>query len=540
MFFPSMLQAKAPRKVTIVSENITRNTVWTDVEEVVLVGNVYVKSGTTLTLSPGTIVRGDKATKGTLIVARGAKIVANGTASAPIVFTSLEDRPAPGDWGGVVILGRASTNQTFQGQPGIGEIGGGLNNRESQGLYGGGIAVNNADNSGSLRYVRIEYAGASLGSGYKPGGLTLGGVGTNTSIEYVQVSDCAGDAFQWLGGTVNCRYLISYRCADDDFETSCGYFGQVQFGLTVRDPNRWDTANGGMSNGVESLNETTGAGTLPKTRPVFSNLTIVGPDIAAQGSGNRQGLGLHRNTELGLYNSVVVGAWTESGVRLDGDSVVQNAQDGRIDIRNTFIAGSNTAISSKSTRTFDANAWFNAPTFGNRAFGQASALALIDPTNIGRPNPMPRSNSPLLQGANFSAPRLQSTFFEKVSFSGAFGPRNGVLLDWTCGWAMFSTGLSNCNSVATREVVSPFSGLTLSPSVTAGTTQLQFALAQPIDMQLSIVSATGAHWSLNPKQRLASGDHQIPIELGSLPAGQYWVMLRTKDYATVVPVLRVQ
>jgi len=169
-------------------------------------GLVYVTNGAVLTIEPGTKIVGESNRNGGLIVTRNAKLNADGTADKPIVFTSESSTPKRGDWAGIVLLGNAPTNASYNGQQGIGEIEGGINNSEGMGLYGG---TNAADNSGILRYVRIEYAGYAFLPDKEINGLTFGGVGNQTVVDYVQVSYANDDSFEWFGGTVNCKHLIS-------------------------------------------------------------------------------------------------------------------------------------------------------------------------------------------------------------------------------------------------------------------------------------------------------------------------------------------
>ena len=250
----------------VVSGNITTNTTWTKNNTYLLSGFVYVKDGATLTIEPGTVIEGQNLSKGSLIVTRGAKIMASGTPDEPIVFTSDQNSPSYGDWGGVIICGKAPTNASNNGVDGEGLIEGGVGE-----LYGGSDPN---DNSGVLRYVRIEYAGIAFQPNNEINGLTMGGVGAGTTIEYVQVSYANDDSFEWFGGTVNCKYLIAYRGLDDDFDCDFGYSGNIQFAYAQRDPGVADISG---SNGFEIDNDANGTGRTPKTRPTFSNVTIVGP-----------------------------------------------------------------------------------------------------------------------------------------------------------------------------------------------------------------------------------------------------------------------
>src|SRR5665647_2298576 len=252
-------------------------------------GLVYVTNGAVLTIEPGTKIVGEKGKNGGLIITRSCKIIADGTADKPVVFTSEEANPQRGDWAGVVLLGNAPTNSSFNGQAGIGEIEGGINNSDGLGLYGLGSSSNPADNSGILRYVRIEYAGYAFLPDKEINGLTFGGVGSGTIIDYVQVSYANDDSFEWFGGTVNCKHLISFRTLDDDFDTDNGFSGKIQFGISLRDSAVADISK---SEAFECDNDANGSDlktVLPsipvsaanpvaivpvRTSAVFSNMTL--------------------------------------------------------------------------------------------------------------------------------------------------------------------------------------------------------------------------------------------------------------------------
>ena len=305
-----------PATVTTVSTDVLTNTTWSGV--VKLQNKIYVKNNATLTILPGTIIRGDKLTQATLIVTRGAKIYANGTASNPVVFTSNEapGTRLPGDWGGLVILGLAKNNQPG----GVANIEGIVPTTDTQ--FGGNF---DNDNSGSLTYVRIEYGGIALEPNKEINGLTCGSVGSATVIDYVQVTSSGDDSFEWFGGTVNCKHLIAYRGLDDDFDTDYGYRGKVQFGLSIRDKDLSDAI--GDSNSFESDNDAAGSTAQPKTRPVFSNMTLVGPKgngtIALPvGEKFEKAFRLRRNTSTSCLNSLVTG-W-EKGLSIESTSTAAN------------------------------------------------------------------------------------------------------------------------------------------------------------------------------------------------------------------------
>jgi hypothetical protein len=423
----SPTQPVEDKEIVVLEGNINSNMTLTKSNKYLLRGFVNVNVPATLTIEAGTIILGEKVSKGTLIINRGAKINAAGTASSPIVFTS-EMPPGSrtsGDWGGVIIAGRASINVPG----GTATIEGGTGT-----TYGGGSSSDDDDNSGVLRYVRIEFPGVAYLPDNEINGLTLGGVGRGTTIEYVQVSYSGDDSFEWFGGTVNARYLISLRAVDDDFDTDFGYRGKVQFAFALRDPQVADISG---SNGFESDNDGTGTTNTPRTQPIFSNVTVIGPmaDTAASYNVNyRRGAHLRRSTLTSIYNSVVVG-WP-TGLLLDGSNVVSACTTDVLQIRNSIWAGLRTGNSFTSTvSTFDASAWYNTAAYGNRSYLQPADIGLGNPFNLTNPDPIPGSSSPVASGASFSNPRLSDSFFTQTTFVGAFSP---TAPRWDAGWANYN------------------------------------------------------------------------------------------------------
>jgi hypothetical protein len=350
-----------PTTVTTVSADITTNTTWSGV--VKLMNKVYVKNNATLTIAPGTIIRGDKLTQGTLIITRGAKIIADGTAANPIVFTSNEAVGArnEGDWGGLVILGLAKNNQPG----GVANIEGIVPTTDSQ--FGGNF---DNDNSGILRYVRVEFAGIALEPNKEINGITFGSVGNQTIVDYTQVSFSGDDSYEWFGGTVNCKHIIAYRGIDDDFDTDFGYRGKVQFFLSIRDKDMSDAA--GDSNSFESDNDAAGSTAQPKTAPIFSNGTIVGPKgngttALPVGEKFEKSFRLRRNTATSVFNTLTTG-W-EKGLSIEGTAVVNNVNG------DTLVFGHNT-LSNYAANT---NTIYNAGTSGGAASTSAFYLSFMGP-----------------------------------------------------------------------------------------------------------------------------------------------------------------
>ena len=350
-----------PATVTTVSADITTNTTWSGV--VKLMNKVYVKNNATLTIAPGTIIRGDKLTQGTLLITRGAKIIADGTAANPIVFTSNEAVGArnEGDWGGLVLLGLAKNNQPG----GVANIEGIVPTTDSQ--FGGNF---DNDNSGTLRYVRIEFAGIALEPNKEINGITFGSVGSGTIVDYVQVAFSGDDSFEWFGGTVNCKHLIAYRGLDDDFDTDFGYRGKIQFFLSIRDKDMFDAA--GDSNSFESDNDAAGSTAQPKTAPIFSNGTLVGPKgngttALPVGEKFEKAYRLRRNTATSCFNTLVTG-W-EKGLSIEGTAVVNNVNG------DTLVFGHN----SLSNFNANTNTIYNAGTSGGAASTAAFYLSFMGP-----------------------------------------------------------------------------------------------------------------------------------------------------------------
>jgi hypothetical protein len=296
---------------------LTADKVWT------LKGYVYVTDGAKLIIQPGTTIISDISEKGALCIERGAQIIAEGTQAKPIVFTSGKavGERTPGDWGGIVILGRAKTNRTSEPtiEGGIGRA------------FGG---TNDLDNSGVLKYVRIEYAGIAALPNSEINALTLGGVGSGTIIENVQTIYANDDAFEFFGGTVNGKNLYAYATADDDFDFDFGYTGTITNGVAKRDPQFVDSGDAG--NGVECDNDGTGSGAQPVTHPKLLNMILVGPNTSTALSNHNVGLRFRRGTQFTMKNSIVWG-WMKGGLSLESNETAQWVKDGTSVFENNSI-----------------------------------------------------------------------------------------------------------------------------------------------------------------------------------------------------------
>jgi len=405
-------------------------------------GLVYVTNGAILTIEPGTKIVGENGKTGGLIITRSCKIIADGTADKPIVFTSEAASPARGDWAGLVILGQAPTNSSFNGVQGIGAVEGGINNSDNLGLYGTPATQgqNPADNSGILRYVRIEYAGYAFLPDNEINGLTFGGVGSGTIVDNVQVSYANDDSFEWFGGTVNCKHLISFRTLDDDFDTDNGFSGKVQFGISLRDSAVADISK---SEAFESDNDANGSALLPQTSAVFSNMTVMGPKATLTNTGNSLfvwGAQIRRNSTISLFNSIIMGY--PNGLFIDAQKGVptDNNIPGSLFVQNTIIAGcpqpvlysiagnANVPITPNTTATI--TAWYNTPAYGNSILTNCSDVQLTAPFNYSSPDFNPAAGSPALSGAAFTHTKL-ATGFTSVTYKGACASGDTWWKTWT-------------------------------------------------------------------------------------------------------------
>ena len=310
---------------------LTADKVWT------LKGYVYVTDGAKLIIQPGTTIVSDISEKGALVIERGAQIVAEGTATKPIVFTSGKavGERAPGDWGGIVILGRAKTNRTSEPT-----IEGGIGRP-----YGG---TNDGDNSGVLRFVRIEYAGIAALPNSEINALTLGGVGSGTIVENVQTIYANDDAFEFFGGTVSARNLYAFATADDDFDFDFGYTGTITNGVAKRDPQFVDSGDAG--NGVECDNDGTGSPAQPYTHPKLYNMVLIGPNVSTALANHNLGLRFRRATQFTMKNSIVWG-WMKGGLSLESNETAQFVKDGVSVFENNSVGTFNPTLNFISKAT---------------------------------------------------------------------------------------------------------------------------------------------------------------------------------------------
>jgi len=424
-----------PTPTVTVNAAITTNTTWTSGNTYLLSGLIYVKNNATLTIQPGTRILGDNSGSA-LVITRGAKLMAVGTAAAPIVFSS--DKPvgqrAKGDWGGVILLGKS----TFNINGGENYIEGIANSDDTK--YGGGASPILNDNSGTLKYVRIEFGGYVFAPNNEINGLTMGAVGSGTTIDYVQVSFTNDDAFEWFGGTVDCKHLVAYRNLDDDFDTDNGYSGRVQFGLAVRDPQISDAPSVSTSEGFESDNNATGSEVSPYTSAIFTNMTMIGPAYrqtlpngGVLASGYKRAARIRRASRLKIYNSIFMDY--PEGLHIDGNGSETAALNGTLRWNNNILAGITNTSKVLQVNTSGNNPSFNIATWyaanGNTTLTTSAGL-LTTPYNT--------SNATVYTGLDYR-PASQSVI-TGASFTDSYF--NGIL-----------------NAIATTKLKSTLCGVTI-------------------------------------------------------------------------------
>jgi hypothetical protein len=506
--FSVTITATPAKYIKDVTGNITKNTTWSADTIYRLVGFVRVgkdeHSGTgvaptisataTLTIEAGTVIYGKVGTPGgTLIVQRGSKIVAIGTADKPIVFTS-EKSPGSrisGDWGGVVLCGKSANNikgSVSTGTDGIEELEGAYG-----GFHGGGASPVLDDNSGTLKYVRVEYAGYPINPNQEINGITFGSIGSGTTLDHIQVTYANDDSYEWFGGTVTATHLVAYKGIDDDFDTDNGFSGKVQYGVAIRDKSIADQSG---SNGFECDNDANGSSNTPVTTAQFSNMTIVGGKATSGSTINLQfqnGAQIRRNAQQDIINSIITGF--PNGIYIDNQlgtpGTIANATNGDLVLKNNILAGvegwgangfGSAATADEQTVLGLSAAGSKHPNnpigrvvaggegaFTNGVFAYSTTVGLgekqingtspvlwfnglntvkakwsdtglsstvFEPLN-GTPTLIPTASSLLTTGADFTG----FTGFEVVTYRGAFGAT-----DWTTGWVNWTPQLTDYSS----------------------------------------------------------------------------------------------
>ena len=425
----------------VVTSAITTNTTWTRSNVYILDTKVFVEAGALLTIEPGTVIKGrakaNPSDATALVIARGARINANGTAAAPIIFTAESDNLSittpnltesdRGLWGGVVLLGRARLN-TVSGQGNVE----GIATSDARGIYGG---TDDDDNSGVFRYVQIKHSSAIVSANVELNALTLGGVGRGTVIEYVDAYAANDDGFEFFGGTVNTKYLISSFNDDDNYDWDEGFRGKGQFWFAIGATDKGNQA-------MEMDGGTTPEDGQPYAIPELYNLTLIGSGATSANTGSN-GLIFRDNTGGKLYNSIIHDYRTYA-VRIETESA--QSQDSAKRLAAGDLAITNNIFGTFGAGTGDAQLFTspNATTGGAAPASNYTAdhikagnrintdprLAGISRTRNKGLDPRPAVGSPALTGAKTPP---SDGFFAQTDYVGAFKNTN-----WAKGWSAIS------------------------------------------------------------------------------------------------------
>ena len=401
--------------VVVISGDITSNIRLRRKKTYVLDGPVFVRSGAKVKIDAGTRIVA--AERSFLVVDKGAKLLAKGTAERPIVFTSAQPagQRRRGDWGGIIINGNAPVN--CAATPGGECIGEG-----DTGNYGGD---NPADNSGNLRYVRVEYGGFAISPDNELNCIAFQGVGNKTKVDFVQALNGGDDGMEWFGGTMDAKHLVVIGASDDSIDWTDGWVGRVQFAVVQQ---RGDEADAGMEcdNNAENNN------LEPRSNPFFANVTLVGDPDPDNGPGSTRAIRLRAGTWANLRNFVVIG-FKNVGLQIETDATIAGFTNGQAEIQgfifhdnkggDNIASGASEEIASASAKVAD----------------QVNPQ-LVNPFNYTSPDFRPAAGSPALDPANV-APKFNDAFFVEANYVGAFSQTD----NWLAGWTNFEVAVPAFN-----------------------------------------------------------------------------------------------
>lgn len=407
-----------PAATTVdVTADITTDTMWTADKTYILKNGIFVKDAT-LTIEAGTVVKGDM--NSALIITTTGKIAARGTATAPIVFTSAqpEGARAPGDWGGVVLLGKAPINvaggstmiEGFDPNDPASEVA----------VYGG---ADTAHDCGDLVYVRIEFAGFELVTDNELNGLTVGGCGSATELDYIQVHKGLDDGIEFFGGTANLKHAIMSQGEDDGLDWDQGWSGKAQFIIVQQGPL--------SDNGFECDNLSANNDATPRSNPTIYNVSIIGDDAAPGGAVTHQGMLLRRGT-AGTIVNLLMAHVSDFPVDIDGTATVTQAEAGALTIKNSIFFDNGNQATWNDT-TDDDGGLVERTFFMAAEHDNLETDPMVDDAmNRTAPAFKPGAGSPALTASNAATPPGGGFFDVTATFIGAVGAT-----DWTAGWTAY-------------------------------------------------------------------------------------------------------
>ncbi len=443
-------QPDVTRPDSVLKDAITGNVFLSRTKIYGLDGYLYVDNGAELHIQRGTVIIGDTVGQNSAIcVNRGGKIFANGTKTDPIIFTSsaAPGQRRGGDWGGLLICGKASTNHPG----GEAQLEGGIADAAGvRGWFGGKDNPDDNDNSGVLEFLRIEFAGIAAAPNQELNSLTMGGVGRGTTINNIQVSYANDDAYEWFGGTVNAKYLIAVGTLDDDLDCDNGFSGRIQFALAKRFKDRADVST---SESFEIDNNSSGNYNVPLTKVIFSNVTSIGPlqdtswSASATGSADNTyhtkfgaAAQIRRNARASIFNSVIVG-WPRGLELLSSQGQEAAAKDSLMFRNNSMFGIKGQTLRIDGTNPGVSALWLETESYNNYIdASNPNNSALSNPFVVGTSfNAVPLSNANYLNNASFAngnqVVAINDPFFDKVNYRGAFSPI--IAERWDLPWTEY-------------------------------------------------------------------------------------------------------
>jgi hypothetical protein len=399
------------KPVIVVTGEIVGSETWVNTNYYVLRGAVFIRDGATLNIQAGTKVIGESWSVGTLIVSRGGRLNAVGTAAQPIVFTS--DQPiggrARGDWGGLIINGRATLNVPGGVAAGEGDTGD----------YGGD---NDDDDSGTLRYVRIEFAGIEFTPDNELNGIAFQGVGRETDVDFVQIHMNRDDGLEWFGGTVDIKHAVVSNAADDSIDWTQGWRGRAQFVAVTQ---RSDDADWG----IEADNNGSNHNFTPRANPQIYNMTICGDPDRVEGAESVRAALFRVGTAVTLRNFLILGS-KNLGVQMNDAATLDQVNNGTTQIGAGVIAGPAVPLH-PSVAPFVASGRFPRVLTNPGNIGVSAA----DCARHASPNFQPTDVATLAGGQLQPFLPPNDGFFETVTYIGAVPPPPAE--DWTLGWTSY-------------------------------------------------------------------------------------------------------
>ncbi len=405
-------------RIMPVTDNVTVDTTWTVNNLYILTQPVFVQNGATLTIEPGTVVFGDTGNRGTLIVAQGSKLVADGTPLNPIVMTSQNrlGQRAASDWGGLILNGYAPIN-----------VPGGVSSGEGDtGEYGGGESPDPHDSSGVLRYVRVEWAGIEFSPSNELNGIAFQGVGDGTVVDHVQVHFNEDDGIEMFGGTVNMKYMLLTGIADDSMDWTEGWQGKAQFVVAVQ-------YGADADHGIEADNWENDNDAEPRAYSHIFNCTFVG----SNGTGEKgdDGLKLRRGTGGNFHNWIVHG-FRETGLDIDDEATYIQANNGGLVLDHSIIGGNGFYTDAPNLKEDAEGTWQGSDVWFTQTMthNRTSDPMLASPFYELVPDISPLAGSPAYD-INFVQSPPDDGFFDPVDYIGAVAPGHNWTKDAWVNWS---------------------------------------------------------------------------------------------------------